>query len=280
MATLESQSMIERLQRIVARLMNRVRVNQIRRTIRDGRPVIEKRRRIGGGVVIWLGNRFLSLARSRISMFVRAHDWIAWETHCARLLYPDWPVVQIGPGKAVTFSEVPGISLRQMLQRGQMDFRAVVAAASELRRVHQLSCCAYQAAWSHGDLHLDNILYDSTTDRATLIDFDTRHELVLHPIQRHADDLKVMLLELIAIDDDQRLQLATTLVREYGDPSVCDELSRQLVVPSGFAKILWFTRTSGCSTREMNPRLQSLGEIIQQVAATGRMPHTEVVQVS
>ena len=63
--------MIEFLQRIVAWLMSRVRVNQIQRTSRDGLSVFLKRRRFGGSMVIWFGNRFLSLARSGICMFVR-----------------------------------------------------------------------------------------------------------------------------------------------------------------------------------------------------------------
>ena len=57
-------------------------------------------------------------------------------------------------------SEVRGISLRQLLHRNEAVVRAFVAAARELRRVHQIPCSYYQAAWSHGDLHLDNIVYD------------------------------------------------------------------------------------------------------------------------
>ena len=35
------------------------------------------------------------------------------------------------------------------------------------------------------------------------IDFDTRHDFRLSPTQRHGDDLKVMLLELIGLSDEQ-----------------------------------------------------------------------------
>ena len=257
--------MMELIQRIVAWLMNRVRVNRIQRTIRDGLPLVLKRRRFGGSIVIWFGNRFLSLAGSGIGMFVRARDWMAWETHCAQLLYPARPVVKFGPGNAVGLPEVSGLSLRQMLHRHETDLRAFAAAARELRRAHQIPCSVYQAAWSHGDLHLDNILFDSATNQATLIDFDTRHELGLPPVQRHADDLKVMLLELIATADDEWIRPATTLIREYGDAVVLEELSRQLFVPQGFAKILLYTRTSGCATSQIDQRLPSLREIIQQV---------------
>ncbi len=162
-----------------------------------------------------------------------------------------------------------------MVHRHQTDLQAFVAAARELRRVHQIPCSVYQSAWSHGDLHLGNILYDSATDQATLIDFDTCHELGLRQTQRHAEDLKVMLLELIATADDQWIRPATTLIRKYGDAVVLEELNRQLVVPHGFAMILWYTRTSGCSTPQMDQRLQSLWEFIQQVTAAGRMPFTD-----
>ena len=63
--------MIDKLQRVVAWLMNRVRVNQIQQSVHDGVPVFVKRRRAGGSIVIWFGNRFLALARSGICMFVR-----------------------------------------------------------------------------------------------------------------------------------------------------------------------------------------------------------------
>ena len=133
-------------------------------------------------------------------------------------------------------------------------------AADDSRRVHQLQCSIYNAAWSHGDLHLDNILYDSAVDRAVLIDFDTRHELTISATQRHCDDLKVVLLELLAMPEEQWRQPATAFLEEYADSSVLHELSRQLYVPRGFAKILWYTRTNCCSIQRLEPRLQSLRE--------------------
>ena len=133
-------------------------------------------------------------------------------------------------------------------------------AADDSRRVHQLQCSIYNAAWSHGDLHLDNILYDSAVDRAVLIDFDTRHELTISATQRHCDDLKVVLLELLAMPEEQWRQPATAFLEEYADSSDLHELSRQLYVPRGFAKILWYTRTNCCSIQRLEPRLQSLRE--------------------
>lgn len=264
--------MIECLQKTVASMMNRVRVNRVERTIRNRVPVFVKRRRIGGSIVIWLGNRFLSMAGSRICMFVRTREWIAWEVHCAGLLYPDRPAVTAGPGNAVYLTEVCGISLRELLRRGEPDLKAFVAAACELRRVHQIHCDEYNDAWSHGDLHLDNILYDAVSVQATLIDFDTRHELEFNTTWRHADDLKIVLLELIATSDENWRQPATAFLQEYGEAAVLNELSRQLFVPRGFARILWYTRTRCNSIPQIAQRLQSLREIIHQLDESTRTP--------
>jgi hypothetical protein len=116
--------MIEKLQRFVAWLMNRVRVNQIQPSVQNGEPVFVKRRRVGGSVVIWFGNRFLALARSGICMFVRADEWLDWEVHCARLLYPERPAVKIGPGASVIVPKVCGLSLRQLLHRNEAGVEA------------------------------------------------------------------------------------------------------------------------------------------------------------
>lgn len=259
--------MIDKLQRALAWLMNRVRVNRLHESIEDGIPVFVKQRRLGGTIVIWFGNRFLALAHSGSWMFFCAGEWIAWEVHCARLLYPDRPSVKAGPGAAVIVPKVSGISLRQLLARNEPALRALAAAARELRRAHQLHCSHYRGAWSHGDLHLDNILYDQAADRAVLIDFDGRHDFRLSPTERHGDDLKVMLLELIGLPGESWLQPATALIEEYREVSVLNELSRQLFMPRGFAKILWHVRTNGAPTPQVEERLHAVQQIIAQVAA-------------
>jgi hypothetical protein len=258
--------MIEPVQQVVAWLMNRVRVNQVQECVRDGAPVFVKRRRAGGQIVIWFANRFLALAHSGIRMFVHADEWTDWEVHCARLLYPERPGVKVASGQAVIIPKVCGRSLREMLHRDDTDVnKAFIIAARELRRVHQIQCSYYKAAWSHGDLHLDNIVCDLNAERAVLIDFDTRHDFRISQTQRHTDDLKVVLLELIGLADDKWIQLATAFIEEYGEGSVLSELGRQLFVPRGFAKLLWYARTNCSSIHRIEPRLQSLREIIHRV---------------
>lgn len=252
---------------VMAGLMNQVRVNQVRQGTFDGLPIFVKRRRPGARIIVWLGNRFLALAQAGCCMLVRADEWAAWEVHCARLLYPERRAVQIGPGPSVIVPAVGGTSLRHLLQCNEADGTAFAAAARELRRVHQLQCSHYQAEWSHGDLHLDNILYDPVDGRAVLLDFDTRHHFGACQTWRHSDDLKVMLLELIGWSDDRWQPLATALLESYGDATVLTELGRQLLVPHGFAKILWYTRTNCASARQLTPRLRTLRAIIQRLAA-------------
>jgi hypothetical protein len=253
--------------------MNRVRVNRIQETVQDGVPVFVKRRRFGGSIVIWFGNRFLALAQSGVCMFVRAGEWADWEVHCARLLYPERAAVKRGFGPSVIVPKICGISLRQLLHQNKASVHPFVAAALELRRVHQIPCSHYKGSWSHGDLHLDNIVYDPVAGRAVLIDFDTRHDLRLGPTERHSDDLKVMLLELIGLPDERWRQPATALIEEYREASVLGELGRQLFVPRGFAKILWHVRTNGASTHRVEQRLESVRAIIQRVVATPAAGH-------
>ena len=255
--------MIELIQRVVAWLMNRVRVNQVQQDMRDGLPVFVKRRRAGGQVVIWFANRFLAFAHSGICMFVHADEWTEWEVHCAELLYPGRSGVTVGSGHTLITPKVYGSSLRTLLHRDDTDVnKAFILAARELRRVHQIPCRYYKAGWSHGDLHLDNIVVDLNTERAVLIDFDTRHEFRISQTQRHSDDLKIVLLELIGLSDDKWSQLATAFIEEYSETSVLSELSRQLFVPRGFAKLMWYARTNCSPMHRIEPRLESLREII------------------
>jgi hypothetical protein len=254
--------------RLIARLLSRVRVNRVE--LFDDRrvSVIIKRRRWYGSIVIWLGNRFLALANSGVEMFVSAREWVAWEQHCVGLLHADLSPVLAGPGPSVRLPAMPGTSLRRLLEQGDLCPNALVAAARELRRAHRTHCSFFGAGWSHGDLHLDNILYDGET--ASLIDFDTRHVLGIDETRRHADDLKVFLLELIAAPPDQWRDLATAFLSEYGEAHVLNELSGQLAVPRSFAKILWYTRTDCRPDNEIVPRLKILRETIRQMISDVR----------
>jgi len=254
------------LQQAASRLMNRVRINAVQAAVRGDAPVFVKRRRVGARVVIWFANRFLALARSGTRMLSRAHEWTAWEVHCVQLLYPERSGTRVESGDTVILSAVDGTSVRTMLRRNDPDVRmALVLAARELRRVHGIVCSHYRAEWSHGDLHLDNILCDVSRERAVLIDFDIRHEFAASATIRQCDDVMAVLLELIAWPCDQWRPLAAAFIGAYQRPAVLEALERQLVVPGGFARLLWYVRTHGASLTQTEPRLQNLREMIHAV---------------
>ena len=250
--------------RVVALVVNRVRVNRVQQRVLEGVPVFVKRRKAGGQISVRLVNLLLALAHSGLCMFVSADEWIAWEIHCGRLLYPEGPAAKAGPGPVLIMPKISGTSLRTLLHHGEMDVeKAVILAAHELRRAHHLQCNYYKAAWSHGDLHLDNIICDLSAERAVLIDFDIHHDFRMGQTHRHGDDVKVVVLELLGQSNDRWSQLATAFINQYGEGDVLSELRRQLVVPRGFARLLWYSRTNGSSIRRIEPRLQRLREIIQ-----------------
>src|SRR6188472_1645734 len=104
--------MVEPVQRAVAWLMNRVRVNHVEEGVRDGAPVFVKRRRAGAPVIVWFANRFLARAHSGVRMFLRADEWIAWQIPRARLLYPGQTGLTSGAGRSVIVPKACGSSLR------------------------------------------------------------------------------------------------------------------------------------------------------------------------
>lgn len=256
------------LQQFLATLMNRVRVNRIYPSEHAGAPVYIKKRRFGGSVIIWAGNRFLTLADSGMQMFGSAKQWVNWEIYCSELLYPQRSVRPGQLESSVIIPRIAGVSLRQWLQRGEYNSAAFDAAARELRRVHLLPCLHYHAFWSHGDLHLDNILFDPQSGQAELIDFDTRHELNRPVIWRQADDLRTILLEILGFPDDRWRLAATSLIENYDDHVVLNELRRQLIIPRGVALILWYTKTQGASHNQVMPRINYLQSLLQRLTTT------------
>ena len=58
--------------------------------------------------------------------------------------------------------------------------------------------------WSHGDAGMANVIYDEKSDRARLIDFEIVHDKSLPALSRHADDLLIFLLDLIAMRPDRQ----------------------------------------------------------------------------
>jgi hypothetical protein len=139
----------------------------------------------------------------------------------------------------------------------------LAAAGAELRRAHSLACEAFRSAWSHGDPHLGNFIFDPAENRARLVDFEVRHSFSLPADVRHADDLLVLLQDLVGrIAAETWLPFATTFLHAYARPEITALLRPRLALPGGFARIWWAVRTTYMPTRELHRRLLELREAL------------------
>ncbi|MCL1475959.1 hypothetical protein LAY57_35690 [Argonema antarcticum A004/B2] len=181
----------------LGRLIGAVRVNAIAREQQAGKWVWVKRRKFLMDAVIACGNIFLYFSSSRIQMFPNCLEWQEGELHCYRLLYKERLQGGLAGKRGIWIEELPGQSLLQILCDRNLSLLILRAAANEFLRAHSLFCPKLQDYWSHGDPHLANVLYDSHTKTAMLIDFETKHQQSLTAQERHADDLLVFILDLL-----------------------------------------------------------------------------------
>jgi hypothetical protein len=211
-----------------------------------------KRRRWGRSAIIAVGNVYLRLSRSRILMFPSTAAWQAWECHSYQLLYGGG-CARAGHD-ALLIQPLPGQTLLSFTQAGTLTNAMMTAAAYELRRAHRLS-------WTHGDPHLTNILYDGT--RAYLIDFETQHEASIPFQERCADDLLVILLDLMGRESSERWQeWSAALLRGYDDTGVLSALAERLRMPTGFELVLWKSRTHYLPQAQMAERIEQLKRML------------------
>ena len=247
---------------MLGRAIAAVRLNAVHA---DGERWI-KRRRAGMTAVIALGNLFLRLSRSRIQMFASCAAWQAWEVAAMRALHGDG-AARCESRRAIATRHVPGDSLRARLARGAVAPAMLVEVGREFARAHALSIGGH--AFSHGDPHTGNILYDDATQQAHLIDVETRHEPTLGARDRHADDLLVLLLDLLGRAPDATWPvLARALLAGYRRRDVIEALEPRLAMPRGLERALWATRTCFAPRHVLAARL----EVLRSVAIDAARP--------
>jgi ATP-dependent protease HslVU (ClpYQ) peptidase subunit len=130
---------------------------------------------------------------------------------------------------------------------------------------------------------MGNILYDPVTSRASLIDVETCHEGDMSPEERAADDLLVVLLDVVG-------RAAALMYRSYCESvihayagaaphanAVFQALETRLVEHATSAGLLeravWATRTEYQGESTLNQRLVSLRALLNETiarAAPGR----------
>ena len=252
----------------MARLIDAVRVNESVPVTINGRSYWLKRRRFGSSLIIIGGNIFLKFSNSKIWMFARTRNWQAWEVESYRLLYGSESDIDIIGSDSVRIPNVPGISLKRFLVANTLTPEILSAAAIEFRRAHSLTIPLRTELWSHGDSHLENVLYDATTHQAHLIDFETCHQPDLSATDRHADDLLVFLLDLLGRDQsDNWLERSRIFLQIYANRAVLEKLSTRLTLPRGLELILWKTRTNHISASLLTERLAALTQIALDLLA-------------
>ena len=248
------------LKKIDDLLDSRLKMNDVWREVREDRRVWVKRRRRSSGCIIAATNLFFALTGAR-SRFCFMKEWQQWEVESFRQLYGDELSAGAAGKDMVWIEEVPGISLCDALRAGQLTETMLRATGRELCRAHQIYSRHFKGGWSHGDLILENVLYDVASNRARLIDFETIHHRALAADERHADDLLVLLLDLAGQSSSEVwANSATHLIDAYDRPEVLRVLKRQLVRPQGLAQVWWMFRTSYLSGAELEQRLELLRE--------------------
>jgi hypothetical protein len=243
-----------------------LKINTVEHKFRHGKPVVVKTRNGASEQIAETANLFFRLADIPIRFWSKMDEWQRWEIDCFQMLHGDrFHAFAVGTN-AICVDKVPGRSLWDHMIDGTLTRQMMEAAANEFRRAHQLWSAHFDGPWSHADATMQNVMYDDKTSRARLIDFEIAHERSLSPTGRHADDLVVFLLDLVANGRRRQwLPLAVSFLEAYGDRDVLAEINEHLVVPGGLARIWWNVRTSFANAAKVKRRIELLGGAIQAV---------------
>ncbi|MBA3869733.1 MAG: hypothetical protein H0X30_11335 [Anaerolineae bacterium] len=262
---------------LMARLIDAVQVNRSQPVVINGRSFWLKQRRFGRSLIIVYGNLFLKFSNSKIRMFAHTSDWQIWEVESYRLLYGAESEIVVVGSDSVRIPNVPGISLKCCLETHTLTAEIMRTAATEFSRAHSLTMLLLTEPWSHGDPHLENVLYDAQTHQAHLIDFETRHQAGLIAVERHADDLLVLLLDLLGRDSNNNWpELSRIFLLTYANRPVIECLSARLRMPRGLELVLWKTRTNHINTALLVERLFALKQITCDLLASSPIKAVEL----
>src|SRR6266576_323996 len=250
------------LTNVTATFVDSLKISSTSEKVRRGRRVMIKRRNIYSEQLADLANLYFRMSGIPIRFWSKAEDWRHWEVKSFRMLNGDRFRAFASGAKTVCADKLPGKNLWEHLTEGTLTRRMLEAAGRELRRVHQLWSDEFGGGWSHGDATLSNVIYDEETGRARMIDFEIVHDKSLPAKSRHADDLLVFLLDIVAVAPSRRwLPFALSFLNAYGDPVVIAELTDHLALPNGMAWIWWGVRTSFANPGKVKHRLTKLRDV-------------------
>jgi len=251
------------LSQLFAHVLDSVRVNRCREYVCEEKIYILKKRLNNLDWLVVLGNVFLRWSKSRIRMFPSVSAWKKWELYSYALLHGErYDSKDIGD-RSILIEKLPGRDLRSLAAASKLNAEIVESSAKELLRAHDLFSEMLGEGWSHGDPHMANFIYDDVTKKCYLIDFETYHEKQYTQLQRQADDVLVLLLDMMGrVPGKYFAEWTPIFLATYNRPTVFDELSGRLVCPRGWERVLWMTRSKHLSDIELNKKLTMLKEML------------------
>jgi hypothetical protein len=126
---------------------------------------------------------------------------------------------------------------------------------------------------------LGNFLYDPTSDRARLIDFEGMHLRTVPADTRHAEDVCAFLEDLAGrARDDLWLPTALAFLEGYDAPKILQRIAPRLVTPprGKFARLWRNVRSGFMPAAQLNARFQQLVE----ACAPEALPETSASSLS
>jgi hypothetical protein len=260
--TLAAQPIPQVLANAATTFVDSLKLSSVSEKVRRGQQVVLKRRHIYGDQLADLANLYFRMSNIPIRFWSKAEDWRRWEMECFRMLNGDRFRVYPSGAKTICTDKLPGKSLWVHMNRRTLTRSMLEAAGREFFRVHRFWSDHFASPWSHGDATMTNVVYDEKAGRARLIDFELVHHKSLPATVRHADDLLVFLLDILAVAPSRQwLPFALCFLNAYQNIEVIAQLEKQVAVPGGMAWIWWGVRTSFKNPSEVKGRLAKLQDI-------------------
>ena len=242
--------------------LDTIRINRLSVQSRASQRYWVKQRNPGSRWVISAANTFFRLVRNPVFVLADAAAWREWEVWCFRRLNGKDPPA-FSHGDAVWIPHIPGDDLAFVAKQARLQPVHLTAAGTEFRRMHDTWSPEFNGLWSHGDPHLGNVIFENETGRARIIDFETTHFRRLAAERRHADDLKVFLLDLLGRSSDAEWpENARIFLQGYGRTRIIRCLRRNFVMPSGSERLWWAIRTSYLPGALLRHRIMKLQAVL------------------
>ncbi len=241
--------------------IDQIRINTLSRDTNAGVPVWVKRRTWFSRWLVPVANGFFWLAGNPVEVFATNAEWQRNETRIFLLLNGENRRVGALHTNAVYSEVLPGSDLVRLLKDNNLTPEVMQSVGKAFHQMHRTLHPATGELFSHGDPHLGNVLYDNVSQSVNWVDFETIHRTGLCAGERHADDLLVLLLDLVGrASEEQWHSLSPAFLEAYYEPDVLAELKDRLRLPTGLGAIWWAVRTSYLDRKQLGRRISWLRE--------------------